>query len=42
MNLLLDTHVILWWLNDDPMLSERSRTMEKEICDRFTVPHTLF
>lgn len=26
MNLLLDTHVLLWWLNDDPTLSEKSRT----------------
>lgn len=26
MNLLLDTHVVLWWLNDDPSLSEKSRT----------------
>jgi len=26
MNLLLDTHVLLWWLNDDPTLSKKSRT----------------
>ncbi|MCK9461742.1 MAG: type II toxin-antitoxin system VapC family toxin [Proteobacteria bacterium] len=25
MNLLLDTHVLLWWLNDDPELSGRAR-----------------
>jgi PIN domain nuclease of toxin-antitoxin system len=25
MNLLLDTHVLLWWLNDDSTLSEKSR-----------------
>ncbi len=25
MNLLLDTHVLLWWLNDDPLLSKKSR-----------------
>jgi PIN domain nuclease of toxin-antitoxin system len=25
MNLLLDTHVLLWWLNDDPTLTEKSR-----------------
>jgi PIN domain nuclease of toxin-antitoxin system len=25
MNLLLDTHVLLWWLNGDPMLSEKSQ-----------------
>jgi PIN domain nuclease of toxin-antitoxin system len=26
MNLLLDTHVLLWWLDDDPTLSKRART----------------
>ena len=25
MNLLLDTHVLLWWLDDHPLLSERAR-----------------
>lgn len=25
MNLLLDTHAVLWWLNDDPTLSETAR-----------------
>ena len=25
MNLLLDTHVLLWWLDDDPKLSEKAR-----------------
>ncbi len=25
MNLLLDTHIVLWWLADDPSLSEVSR-----------------
>ena len=25
MNLLLDTHVLLWWLNDEPSLSKTSR-----------------
>ena len=25
MNLLLDTHVLLWWLDDHPNLSERAR-----------------
>ena len=25
MNLLLDTHVLLWWLDDNPALSERAR-----------------
>ena len=25
MNLLLDTHTVLWWLSDDPALSEPAR-----------------
>jgi PIN domain nuclease of toxin-antitoxin system len=25
--LLLDTHVLLWWLDDDPRMSVRSRTL---------------
>lgn len=25
MNLLLDTHVLLWWLDDNPRLGDRSR-----------------
>ena len=25
MNLLLDTHVLLWWLEDNPVLSEKAR-----------------
>lgn len=27
MRLLLDTHVVLWWLRDDPRLGSRSRAM---------------
>ena len=26
MNLLIDTHVLLWWLDDHPDLSQRART----------------
>ena len=26
MNLLLDTHVLLWWLDDNPALSEKAKT----------------
>lgn len=26
MNLLLDTHVLLWWLDDNPTLSKRARS----------------
>lgn len=30
--LLLDTHVVLWWLADDPMLSEElRRTIDQEV-----------
>jgi PIN domain nuclease of toxin-antitoxin system len=25
LNLLLDTHVLLWWLGDDPVLPEKAR-----------------
>jgi len=25
MNLLLDTHVLLWWLEDNPVLSDKAR-----------------
>jgi PIN domain nuclease of toxin-antitoxin system len=27
MNLLLDTHVVLWWLDDNPTLSKRGRDL---------------
>ena len=27
MRLLLDTHVLLWWIDDDPRLSSRSRAL---------------
>lgn len=27
MNLLLDTHVLLWWLDDSPDLSDQARTL---------------
>ena len=27
MNLLLDTHVLLWWLSDDPMLGAEARAV---------------
>ena len=31
MYLLLDTHILLWWLNDDPLLPPRAATL---IADR--------
>jgi len=27
MNLLIDTHVLLWWLDDNPSLSKEARTV---------------
>jgi PIN domain nuclease of toxin-antitoxin system len=27
MNLLIDTHVLLWWLDDNPSLSKKARTV---------------
>ncbi len=30
MNLLLDTHVLLWWLDDHPSLSRRTRDVIEE------------
>ncbi len=26
MNLLLDTHILLWWLDDNPLLSKQARS----------------
>lgn len=33
--LLLDTHVVLWWLTDDPTLSEELKVMIDEEVDVF-------
>lgn len=27
MNILLDTHVLLWWLDDNPVLSDKARIL---------------
>ena len=27
MRILLDTHLVLWWLNDDPALSAKARSL---------------
>ncbi len=27
MNLLLDTHIVLWWLGDHPRLSSKAREL---------------
>jgi len=31
MNLMLDTHVLLWWLDDSPLLSEQGRAAIAEV-----------
>ena len=36
MNLLLDTHIAIWALNDDPALSEKAREL---ILDPYNVPY---
>ena len=30
MNLLLDTHALLWWLEDNPKLSKKARNVIKD------------
>ena len=37
MNLLLDTHVLLWWLDDPTLLSEQASTAIKEPDNRIIV-----
>ena len=37
MDLLLDTHVLLWWLTDDSRLQERQRSMLHESGTRLLV-----
>ena len=31
MNLLLDTHALIWWLDDNPILSQGAREVIREI-----------
>ena len=37
MNLLLDTHALLWWLYDDPKLSGKARTAIEKPAQRVFV-----
>lgn len=37
MNLLLDTHVVLWWLTDDHRLQERQRAILNDSDNRLLV-----
>ncbi len=34
MNALLDTHVLLWWMNDDPRLSATARSVVADTSNR--------
>ena len=42
MSLLLDTHVILWWLTDDPTLSDEVKTRLDEDPDVFVSPVSIW
>jgi PIN domain nuclease of toxin-antitoxin system len=37
MRILLDTHVLLWWLADDPRLSPRARALIADPANQLTV-----
>lgn len=39
MKLLLDTHILLWWLNDDEKLSENARQLIKNSDNDIYVSH---
>jgi PIN domain nuclease of toxin-antitoxin system len=40
--LLLDTHVVLWWLADDPTLSDDAKTMLDEELEVYLSPVTIW
>ena len=42
MSLLLDTHVILWWLTDDPALSDEIKTRLDDEPDVYVSPASLW
>lgn len=42
MSLLLDTHVLLWWLTDDPALSEDVKTRLDNDPDVYVSPASLW
>ncbi|EAR23335.1 type II toxin-antitoxin system VapC family toxin [Nitrococcus mobilis] len=37
MDILLDTHVLLWWLSDDPRLSAKARNLIADPANAITV-----
>jgi len=41
-SLLLDTHVILWWLTDDPALSDEIKTRLDDEPDVYVSPASLW
>jgi PIN domain nuclease of toxin-antitoxin system len=41
-NLLLDTHVVIWWLTDDPTLSDDLKTMLDHEPDAYISPVTIW
>jgi PIN domain nuclease of toxin-antitoxin system len=42
MNLLLDTHVVIWWLTDDPTLSEEIKARLDHEPDVYVSPATIW
>ena len=42
MSLLLDTHVVLWWLADDPTLSQEIKTKLDHDPDVYVSPATIW
>jgi PIN domain nuclease of toxin-antitoxin system len=42
MSLLLDTHVVLWWLTDDPTLADDVKTMLDHEPDIYVSPVTIW
>ena len=42
MNLLLDTHVVLWWLTDDPSLPDDVKDMLDHEPDMYVSPATIW
>jgi PIN domain nuclease of toxin-antitoxin system len=40
--LLLDTHVVLWWLEDSPVLGEEVKSMIDDLPQVFTSPVTVW
>lgn len=37
MRILLDTHALLWWINNDPQLSEKAQTLIGDVSNEILV-----